>query len=171
MPVQTTYNFPSARAFAGMLVDSGNADVKTMRNDEVSAEIPFGTAVIFGSATDEDSAKLPSAETDAVAGIVLHDYNYQPGIDLGDTGVKPGVTINVLRKGRVWVVARKGAVVLGVSRLWVRAVAGGGEFLGACEDADDSTDTIDCTNQGVFMSSGAADALVMLEVDFTNDAT
>ena len=82
------------------------------------------------------------------------------------TGLLPGAIMNVLRKGRIWVVCESGCDP--DDRLWVRAVAGAGEYLGACENADDSTDTIDCTGQGVWRTTAAAGELAVLEVDFTN---
>ena len=49
------------------------------------------------------------------------------------------------------------------------AVAGGDpEFLGGINNADDSTDMIDCTKQGIFLTSAAAGGLAVLDVDFTN---
>jgi hypothetical protein len=159
-----------------MLAD-GQRDhtVKAMRNDEASAPIGFGQAVMFGSTTDELSAKLPAAETSVIAGIVLHTHAVAQSDLIAATstaiaGPKPATMLNVLRKGRVWVTVED-AVVIG-DRLWVRGVAAGDpEFLGNVLPADDSTDTVDCTNQGVFLSDAAAGGLAILEVDFTNRPT
>jgi hypothetical protein len=151
-------------AFAGMLADGSANDCIAMRNDEASASIAFGRAVKFGSATDGTSAKLPSAETSVIAGIVVHSHSYASN-ELDATGVIVGGVLNVLRKGRVWVTVED-AVVPG-DRLWVRGVAGGDpEFLGGLLPADDSTDTVDCTNQGQFLTAAAAGALALLEVNF-----
>lgn len=169
MSVQTTYGYGFTAAIEGQLADSGAHDVVAMRNDEASAELPFGRAVKFGSSSDEFSAKLPAAETDIIAGIVLHSYEYDPTYDLGDDGVLPGRYVQVLRKGRVKVLLED-AVTVG-ARGWVRAVAGAGELLGGILPADDSTDTIDCTNQIVFLQAGDPGDIVTVEVDFTNRPT
>jgi hypothetical protein len=171
--VQTSYATAPSQGYAGTLA-SGDHDVITMKNVEASASIPFGKAVIFkaGGSTDMD-ALLPSVETDKVAGIVIRSHAYEKswtdndgntygGLDA--TGVRTGQLLNVLRRGRILVTAAT-AVVPG-SRLWVRAVAGVGETLGALEDADDSTDMIDCTKQGVWMSTADVGGLAWLEVDF-----
>jgi hypothetical protein len=172
MSAQTTYGDTMTAAIAGQLADNGEHDVMPMYNEEASAEIAFGRAVKFG--TNANGALLPTAETDVIAGIVMHTHAYTRGwddADLGDTGVKPDAALSVLRKGRIWVTVEDD-VVANVSRLWVRAVAGGDpEFLGGLLDADDGTDTVDCTNQGVFRTTASAGGLAILEVDFVNRPT
>lgn len=174
MPVQTSYSTTLTRAIEGALADNGAHDVATKYNAEASACIAFGRAVKFG-ATDH-AALLPSAETDKICGIVIHANQYSTGAD-GElkqdgtewtNGLRPGAAMSILRKGRIWAKART-AVTPG-DRLWVRAVSAqsGHEFLGGLEDADDSTDTIDCTAQGVWLDTAAAGELARLEVDFTN---
>jgi len=176
MAVQTTYGTDMTAAVAGQVSDAGAIDVMPMYNGEASAEIAFGRAVIFGATTValHNKALLPSVESDLVAGIVMFTHAYTRGTstsDLGDTGVRPGGALSVLRKGRIWVVAGSD-VVANASRLWVRAVAGAPpEYLGGCEDADDSTDMIDCTAQGVFRTTGLQGTLVELEVDFSREPT
>ena len=176
MSVQTSYGATMTAAVAGQLSDNSVPDVMPMYNGEASAEIAFGRAVIFGGTTValHNKALLPSVETDLVAGIVIKTDQYTKGTstsDLGDTGVRPGGALSVLRKGRIWVVAGSD-VVANASRLWVRAVAGSPpEYLGGCEDADDSTDMIDCTAQGVFRTTGLQGVLVELEVDFSREPT
>lgn len=169
-PVQSSYSRYQSAAFAGMLADDSEHDIIAMVNSEASASIPFGVGVKKG--TGDTDALLPAAETDEIVGFTVHTHRYSKGdasSDLDDDGyMRPGCVMDVLRKGRIYVHARKGAVVAFASRLWVRAVAGAGEYLGAAEDADDSTDTIDCTKQGQFITSGATDALVVLEVNFLN---
>lgn len=172
--VQTTYGTRLTQALEGALADNGAYDAVALYNAEASANISFGKAVKFG-ATDS-AALLPSAETDKIVGIVLRHDAYSVGPD-GDlitsgtewtNGLRPGAMMSVLRQGRMWAIART-AVTPG-DRLWVRAVSSqtGNEFLGGLEDADDSTDTIDCTAQGVWRSTAAAGSLAVLEVDFRN---
>jgi hypothetical protein len=170
MAVQTSYGTTMPAAFSGQLADNSANECIAMYNG-AAAEIAFGRAVKFGAADYE--AILPSAETDKIVGIVVHSHAYTKGFtgaELGSTGVVENGNLTVLRKGRIWVIAED-AVTRG-DRLWVRAVAGGDpEFLGGLLNADDSTDTIDCTNQGVWLTSASAGGLALLEVDFTGDAT
>lgn len=175
--LQTTYNLAPAIGMEGSLAENVPHVIIPGKNVEASASIPFGRAVCFDlSAPASDySMLLPAAETDTVAGIVLHKDRYARtwtsadgtvNGELDSTGLVTGTLMDVLRKGRVLVKCRLATAV--GDRLWVRAVAGAGEWLGACEQADDSTDTIDCTKQGVFLSSCSALGLAWLEVDFTN---
>lgn len=170
MPVQTSYSASFTAGFSGQLYGTDGHEMIAMRNDEASAEIAFGRAVKFNSTSDGTSAKLPASESDKIAGIVVHSHRYLPTTELGTTGLKPNVVMNVLRRGKILVTVED-AVQVG-DRLWVRAVAGGDpEFLGGLCVADDSTDTVDCTNQGVFLTAASAGGLAVLDVDFTNDAT
>ena len=42
-----------------------------------------------------------------------------------------------------------------------------GKICGECNHTD-TVDTVDCTNQGVWLTTAAAGGLGVLEVDFTN---
>lgn len=169
MSVQTTYSDARAKGVQGQLLsDPAQSSIYSRFNAEASAEIAMGRAVKFG-ATD-DAVLLPAAETDKIFGIVLHTDRYDngPNGELGTTGLKPKAMMDVLRRGRVLVVCEDGCAP--GDRLWVRAVAGGDpEFLGGLNNADDSTDMVDCTKQGVWMTTATAGGLAELEVDFTNE--
>jgi hypothetical protein len=175
MTVQSSFSNGPAIGYAGTLDSNLAHDVITMKNAEASASIAFGRAVKFKDtvSTDKD-AVLPALETDTILGIVLRSDTY--GVawtdlsgntygQLDSTGVKPGAFMNVLRRGRVLVVCED-AVEAG-DKLWVRAVAGGDpEFLGGLNNADDSTDMIDCTSKGTWLTSASAGGLAWLDVNF-----
>jgi hypothetical protein len=173
MSVQTTY-VAAADAFEGMLYDGGpQPDIMSFINQETEAgdgtdEMAFGHAVKFEGSSEDQGALHPTAETSVICGIVVHSHAYADD-ELGDVGVKPGAVLNILRRGKIWVRVPTGCAP--GDRLWVRAVAGGGEEIGSCENADDSTDTVDCTNQGVFLTTAAADGLALLSVCFDNFPT
>lgn len=177
MGIQTSVSARPAAGFAGMLDAGYTNDVIFAQNGEASASIPFGKAVIWdpSSPAHAKSATLPAgSQTSPVMGIVAYSNAYSAswtdkdgGVhgELDATGLVPGTQLNVLRRGRILVVAAS-AVVAGVSKLYVRSVAGLGETLGALEDAADATDMIDCTANGTWMSTVAAGELAWLEVDF-----
>jgi hypothetical protein len=171
MSVQTTYPSSLTARIAGQLADSGDHDIVAMVNGEATDSIPFGRCVMTGSTTDPNSMKIVAAETSIVWGILLHSYAYDPTYDLDSTGLKAGRPGQVLRKGRC-IVLLEDAVTIG-QRGWVRGAAGaaGGELVGGILPADDGSDTVDCTNQIVFLEAGSAGDLVMVEVDFTNSPT
>lgn len=172
--VQSTYNLAPPIAFAGMLADIGNNDVITMINKESAASMPFGYAVCFEGSTLDKGALNPDATTDKIAGITLHSHAYADvNLGLGTAGagtavkgVLPGQTINVLRKGRLYVKVEE-AVAPG-DRLFIRVVATGAEVEGAIRKSADASDCIDSSSQGVFLTTAGAGELAVLEVDFTN---
>jgi hypothetical protein len=162
---QTSISASQAAAFAGLLVDTndpGNV-IESFISEEASAEIPFGVAVAQGTA--DNGCKLPDTNTDFIRGIVVHHYAYEPGTQLGTTGIVAGEPVSVLRRGRIWV-APETASTPG-ERIYVRYTAGaGGSQLGALRDAAVGGETIDATKQAEIRTTAAAAGLVQLDVDF-----
>ena len=167
MSKQTSYADAYTKNFSGQHLMQPGDVVESYISEESSAEIPFGVAVAEG--TDPTTqCLLPSSENDNILGIVIHAHSYAKPDQLGDDGIKPGQWVLVLRRGKCVVQCDSGCTAF--DRLWVRAVADPGERLGAPEDADDSTDTVDCTGQGQWRTTAVADALATLEVNFTAEA-
>lgn len=177
MTVQTTFSDAPAIGFAGTLDSNLAHDVITMKNAEASLSIAFGRAVKFkDTVTSDKDAVLPVAETDKILGIVLRADTY--GVawtdldgntfgELDSVGIKPGAFLNVLRRGRVLVTAED-AVEAG-DKLWVRCTTGtpsNVEVIGGLTNADEGTETIDCTAVGTWMTSAAAGGLAWLDVNF-----
>jgi hypothetical protein len=152
-----------AVSFQGMIADSTNLIVDTFVNGESSAEIPFGVCVKQG--TDDAEAVLLTAITDKLVGIVLHSNAYNKTNEVGSTGIKPDVVMNVARKGVVWVPVEE--AVTPASAVLVRAVATGGEQAGAFRDTADASDLIDVSAFCRFRSTTTGAGLVKLEFDFT----
>lgn len=180
MANQTTYSSLPAIGFSGMQAVPDRNDYLALKNVEASASIPMGNAVKLDLSSPESdySALLPASENDVIIGIVAFSQTYDrawidaDGVTHGDldaTGIRPGSMMQVATRGRLLVQCDSGCVP--GDHLWVRAVAGAGERLGACENADDSTDMIDCTNAGQWLTTAAADGLAWLQFDFTGDLT
>jgi hypothetical protein len=173
MPVQNTYSIAPARAVNGQLAcRRDKAEIDTAYNGEASAAINFGLGVKWGSATDKDSVKLPTAETDKIRGMTVRLHTYDPG-DQGDitaSGVSAGAKLNILKAGEIFVTCDTGCAP--GDKLWIRAVGGGDhgggvpERVGAPENADDSTDMIDCTALGEWQEFAAAGSIAKLRVRF-----
>jgi hypothetical protein len=167
MSAQTSYSNAPTRGFAGALADNGPKDFLSRTNGNASAEIPFGIGVIFG--TTDGTAKTPAAVTDKVVGVVAHSHAYQPGAQLGTTGVAALGDLNVLRKGRIYLVAEQD-VVPG-DRLFCRAVSGaGGTVLGAWRKAHVAAETIDTSTQVQVLSTAVAGSVFVAEVNFVAES-
>lgn len=172
MSVQTTFSDAPAIGYAGMLDSNLAHDVVTMLNAEASASIAFGKGVVFkGTPTTAKDAVLPAAETDVPVGIVVFSQTYALDNGTGDAtgldanGVTAGQFLNVLRRGRILVIAEDGCEI--GDKLWIRCTAGGdGEVVGGLTNADEGTETIDATAKGTWMSNAAAGELAWLDVNF-----
>jgi hypothetical protein len=175
MAVQTSYDNDPAIGYAGQIRNVPPGGMITMVNAEASAVVPFGRAVAFKpSGTNDQDATLPANADDVVAGIVAKSQSYgiYPYGDLDQTngGIVVGGVLNVVSVGEILVVCEDGCNP--GDRLWVRRTAGGDpEFLGGLNSADDSTDTIDCTSQGQWMTTAAAGGLAWLRVNFVAKQT
>jgi hypothetical protein len=175
--VQTTYTAAPAIGYAGMRQGDQDDDIVTMKNVESTLAMPFGIGVIWktSGATSDIDALLPSTQADLVAGIVVHSHTHPLQYtdaggshgELSATGLVPGTLFNVLRQGKIMV--QVATAVKPSDRLFVRAVANGAisNQRGSCENAADSTNMIDCTKQGQFLTTAAVAGFAWLDVNFT----
>lgn len=131
---QTTYNEKMDVSFEGMLADSGRIDALSalIEGSDIAG---FGLAVKRGTAENQVAAL--SANTDKVAGVVIHKH-VESGL------LEEFEDVSILRKGRI-VVKVEEAVVAG-DPVFVRAVTAGLEVAGAFRKSADSTDCIALTN-------------------------
>jgi hypothetical protein len=181
MSVQTSYATAPAAAFAGMLAGQGPHDIITMENAD-TASMPFGIVVAYdtSSPTSDKQALLPASGGAKLAGIVCHSHDNARQFstsdangntvtvgDLDGTGLVPGAELAVLQVGVIWVKVQQ-AVVPG-DRMFVCITANVVyTAIGQIGNADESSNTIDATKVGVFISSAAAGGFAKLRVDFTN---
>jgi hypothetical protein len=182
MGAQTTYGFQPEIGFAGSLDRTRPYATLTMKNVEASGAMPFGAAVCrdLASPASDMSALLPALETDKVAGIVLREDTFArtwtdaDGVvqgQLSGTGLIPGTMFTCVTMGRM-LVRCEDAVVPG-DPLWVRCTVGDPaavEFLGSLTNADEGTETIDCSKFAQWETTGAAAGLAYLSFDFTRSA-
>lgn len=127
-------------------------------NQEASAEIPFGVAVVQG--TIDDSAKLPDGSGDVFRGITVFEHSFAQGSsDLGTTGMKPDTMMTVMDRGQINV--RVEDAVAPGNAVRIRTTAGVGEQLGAFRTAADGTDCAVLTNARWLTSADAAGIAVL----------
>ena len=170
---QTAVTTPASAAFAGMLADSGIGTVIDSKvSAEASAEMRFGIAVLRDT-TDEDNGVVLPLTSSAVsaprfAGIVVHSHDYAKDTELGDTGLKPKVTVNVLQRGRIWVQPED--TVDPGDTVKFRAVVAGAEVAGAFRAAADSTDCVDISKFARWITSGSSTVPAILEIDMVGSS-
>lgn len=167
---QLTYLSAQPVAYVGMKGDAVPSTVETRINATASTEIPFGVFVVSGGSVGDPGAVLPSASTlKLVLGVVLHSHAYSKGTlgELGTAGLKPKTAMNILVKGRVWVMSETTAAV--GDPVFVRYATGvGGTQLGAVRNATVSSEMIDLTSKGRYVTSVAsAPGLALIEIDMT----
>ena len=182
MSVQTSYTDLQPIATRGMIADGGNHEIMSGFNfDTVS--IPFGSAVAFGASPTSDQDMTLPISSSVISGFVCRSDEYartwtiqnpdgtsSVAGDLDGTGVVAGGMLNVMRRGRIWVIAEL-ACVPG-DRLWVRySTNATGTVQGGVGNASDAGHNIDATRQGVFLTTAAAGGLAIVEFDFTNRPT
>lgn len=157
---QTTYRTVMPVGIEGAVADSGLIDIESRSNLGV-AEIPFGRPVkTIGIAPGIDKGcELAAASTDVPIGIAAHSHSYAVE-ELGTSGIKAYVMVNVLRKGRIRVKA--GGTIADGDRLYYQTSTG--KWVNAAVVLD----TINMTAQVLARTSGALNELITAEVDMTN---
>lgn len=105
--MQTTYTTIPDVAFRGMLADVGNIDVVSKSFKALAgAAAPFGTPM-FTVVGDVNQCRLPADDDDVFLGVAVHRM-IAPGTTgsnafTGEQGIEDTQTVDVLRRGRVWV--------------------------------------------------------------------
>lgn len=179
MNLQTSYPAKPVIGIAGQLTGSDQPHVmKPMKNAEASVSIPFGVAVAYktSSPTSDYDAILTSGAGAKIAGLVAWSPDYARAWtaadgtvygDLDSVGLKVGVILSVLRAGNMIVVTQQ-AVKPGDPLFVCHTAATVYSAKGQLGNADESSNTIDCTNRGTWQSTAAALGLAWVEVDFRN---
>ena len=157
---QTNYSPGLLPSLPGMLFDINPIVTESGFNSKSSTEAAFGSLVRVDALADRGFLQTTLVNP-AVYGLVVHDDNYDPRVELGTTGVRPGVKVTVLRAGRMTVKVGSTNVTKG-SRAYWQSTTGG------WVQAAIVGDTIDTTKQAVIVSSASAGGTCVLEVDFRN---
>lgn len=147
---QTTV--PSEMSFAvpGQVADLNtalNKPVESHASGESSLEIPYGHFVARGSADSDGRAKAMRFSEDAVLlGLAVFSQALAYPTQIGDTGVKPGVSFGVAREGCYYVMPITD--VTPSSGVHILHTTDGSGNLPGClrgtADAGDSVDASDC---------------------------
>ena len=111
---QTSYSVEAERAFAGMLAEFDNTTKSSIsRANETGAAVAFGKPAVAG--TDAEKQFLtPTGAGDLFQGITVHKFGTE---DPTDDGIADDEPAELLRRGKIWVVA-KTVVAVGDQVFW-----------------------------------------------------
>lgn len=164
--------------FPGQLYQPGpEALIDSGHNEEASNPIAFG--IVVGRGTEVDGYIEVAGATDAAkaCGIVVHSHAYAKSTDgtvnTGDliaTGVLPNGKLNVLRKGRIYVMTEQD-VVAGDTSLRVRHTAGaGGTLVGAIRKDAVANETLSLGRTCQVIVGASAGGVAVISCNFEDVA-
>lgn len=137
------YDPNPAAGEAGLLYD---LNPRTMESFVAEGALPFGVAVDQGTDPEKQATLLDGSSTAAsILGIAVRTHALQAvRSQSDDNAYADEEMVNVLSKGRIWVVTEE-AVAVGDS-VFVRITAAGAEQAGAFRNDADGGDCIELTN-------------------------
>jgi hypothetical protein len=155
---QTSYSINQDAALEGQLADSGIKDVMSYTAEE---DLKFGRAVLQGTA--DGQCLLPAGNITGLLGVAIHQHKEQGLVGSQDAKYLEGDSVNVLKKGRMWVKVEE--AVVAQDPVYVRhTTGGGGTELGAFRKSAD-TSTAAVVSGMKYLTSADAAALALIEVD------
>ncbi len=154
------------KAFPGMRSELKKNTIDSCVSEESSAEIRFGIAVKRGTA--DDGVLLCTATSNKFRGIVQQTHAIEKDVELGTSGVKPKMQLDVAVEGVMYVLTEED--VTPTSAVRIRCVAGGSEVAGAFRATADSTDCYDISKFARWKGTYAS-GYALLEFDFRNSAS
>ena len=144
MAIQTASG-AAATAFAGMLADIGQPDLRSGINEE-SVSVPWGILMKVGTvATSDDYVGLPTAADDLIAGFLIHDHAHDnrassAGSDEALGADKIG---NLMRRGYFYAQPEAGITVARGDPVYFRiATSGSKTQKGALSNAIDGVTNV-----------------------------
>jgi hypothetical protein len=99
--VSTTPAVGAAGDIADLSTAGGAGNVSRGTNAEASDELAFGLMVAKG--TEDGEVIRPATIASVPVGVAVRGHDFAQDAELGATGVTPGHTLGVLRRGRVFV--------------------------------------------------------------------
>lgn len=153
---QTTVPSEMIAAVAGQPADQASAEgdgIISAANAEASLEIPYGHFVGRGTTgADGRPTAIRFAEDGELFGLAVFSQALAYPTQVGDTGVKPGVSFGVARTGRFYVAPATD--VTPASQVHVRHTTSGSNLAGEVRGTASASNTIDVSDFCSWLSSG-----------------
>lgn len=143
----TTYGSTMAPAQAGQ---KAGLDFDHVESRAAEGAVPFGSGVVFGTDPEKQVA-VPADAAGEFAGIALFTHAI-PAVEYRDTD-----TVNVLRRGRVWVEATAEVAAGDAALVDVLTEGEEGKFTNVAAG--------NIATGGVFRTAGDVGALVIVEIN------
>ena len=184
--VQGSYPLTSTAAHEGMLFDMTNYDTWSGINQS-SAALPFGALVqVDSTGGRDDNAVILATGATGNMGILIDSFTFEgvasgnasylststgiPGTNLAADG-RPGYpnrkSLNILRRGRIWVFTTEAVGLTDAVRFWDTDYSGTvpGAFLGRFCKSVSGTRTTLITNGARWMTKTSGAGLAVLEIE------
>ena len=165
MAIQTTYPLRRTLAFEGQAGDGSN-DVFVWSATNVAADSFFGR-VCLAVAAEADEFVQPTGTAGVFMGILQHTHAVeQADLTLATAGLPQNQPGNVMRRGRIWVVAETVISDVTAGVFYDHAnPAGDPEFFGRLTTQDDA-DTTAIPQVKWLGTTAAVGELVLVEINF-----
>lgn len=151
---QTTYNLEAARAFAGMLAEfDATTKSSISRANEESSAVAFGKPVVAGTDAEKQFL-LPSGAGDLFQGITVHRHGTE---DASDDGIASGEVGEILRRGKIWVIAAP-VVAVGDDVYWRHTTEPG-------TWRNDATDSVKVNGASWATATAAVNQLAVIDIN------
>lgn len=151
---QTSYSLEAARAFAGMLAEfDATTKSSISRANEDTAAVAFGKPAVAGTDA-EKQFKLPSGAGNLFQGITVHRHGTD---DASDDGIAIGEVGEILRRGKIWVIAAP-VVAVGDDVYWRHTTAPG-------TWRNDATDSVKVDGASWATATSAVDSLAVIDIN------
>lgn len=151
---QTSYSVNADQAFAGMLAEFDNTTKSSIsRANETGSAVAYGKPAVAG--TDPTSQfLLPSGAGDLFLGITVHRHGSE---DPTDDGIADDEPAELLRRGKIWVIA-KTAVDVGDQVYWDHTTNPG-------TWRNDATTAVEVTQAKWATATSGADELAVIDIN------
>lgn len=165
----TTYGFALDAAQAGQ---KAGLDFDHVESRAAEGAVPFGSGVIFGTDPEKQVA-VPTDASGDFAGVAVFTHKQVQGIDMAaseggqfSTGAeyRDADTVNVLRRGRVYVEATAGVAAGDAAFVDVLTVGEEGKFTNVADDGG-APAVPNLATGGVFRTGGDVGDLVIVEIN------
>ena len=159
---QTAYPLVAPLAFAGMIGEGGGRENSISRNLEDAIAIPAGVMGVAPASDPEDEFRLPSAAGQTQYGITVHRHGREDFRVAGTAAFIQGEDVELLRRGRIWVVVEE--TVVANDPVFFRHTVNGGLIPGGWRN-DAAAAEADAVLNAIFVTGAAIGTVALIDIN------